>query len=202
LAVKSRAVASVRILHEHRLRMICGTMPHGHACMPNPADSESTARVAGYLPYDDLLPRTDVYVTNDGYGGAQYALRHGLPIVATGAKEDKPEVGARVAWSGTGLRLRTERPTPKALLREPRFRKASRQIAAEMRASGGLTALTDIVDQQLGPPDNDPRSASQNPAARGSMSATAANRSSAESCSKAKEIIGRPQIMEGRRCAG
>lgn len=46
LAVKSRAVASLRILHEHRLRMICATMPHGHACMPNPADSESTARTA------------------------------------------------------------------------------------------------------------------------------------------------------------
>jgi len=46
LAVKSRAVASLRILHEHRLRMICGTMPYGHACMPNPADPESTARTA------------------------------------------------------------------------------------------------------------------------------------------------------------
>jgi DNA-binding IclR family transcriptional regulator len=46
LAVKSRAVASLRILHEQRLRMICGTMPHGHACMPNPADPESTARTA------------------------------------------------------------------------------------------------------------------------------------------------------------
>ena len=46
LAVKSRAVASLRILDEHRLRMICATMPHGHACMPNPADFESTARTA------------------------------------------------------------------------------------------------------------------------------------------------------------
>src|SRR5262245_58690145 len=46
LAVKARAVASLRILHEDRLRMICGTMPHGHACMPNPADPESTARTA------------------------------------------------------------------------------------------------------------------------------------------------------------
>src|SRR6478609_7753142 len=46
LAVKSRAAASLRILHEHRLRMICATMPHGHACMPNPADPESTARTA------------------------------------------------------------------------------------------------------------------------------------------------------------
>jgi hypothetical protein len=27
------------------------------------------------------------------------ALRYGAPIVATGGKDDKPEVGARVAWS-------------------------------------------------------------------------------------------------------
>ena len=38
LAVQSRAMASLRILHEDRLRVICTTMPHGHAYMPNPAD--------------------------------------------------------------------------------------------------------------------------------------------------------------------
>ena len=59
------------------------------------------ARAAMYLPYDELLPRTAVYVTNGGYGGVQYALRYGVPIVATGGTEDKPEVGARVAWSGS-----------------------------------------------------------------------------------------------------
>jgi MGT family glycosyltransferase len=115
----------------------------------------ANARAAEFLPYDDLLPRTDVFVTNGGYGGVQYALRYGLPIVATGGKEDKPEVGARVKWSGTGLRLRTERPTPKALrqailtvLREPRYREASRRIATEMRESGGFATLADVVDQQ------------------------------------------------------
>jgi UDP:flavonoid glycosyltransferase YjiC (YdhE family) len=55
------------------------------------------ARAATFLPYDELLPRTAVYVTNGGYGGVQYALRYGVPIVATRGKEDKPEVGARVA---------------------------------------------------------------------------------------------------------
>ena len=116
----------------------------------------ANARAAEFLPYDDFLPRTDVFVTNGGYGGVQYALRYGLPIVATGGKEDKPEVGARVAWSGTGLQLRTERPTPKALrrailtvLREPRYREASRRIAAEMHASDGFRVLAHVVDQQL-----------------------------------------------------
>jgi DNA-binding IclR family transcriptional regulator len=46
LAVQSRAVASLRILHQDRLRVICATAPHGHAYIPSPADRESTARTA------------------------------------------------------------------------------------------------------------------------------------------------------------
>jgi len=46
LAVQSRATASLRILHEDRLRVICTTAPHGHAYLSNPADCESTARTA------------------------------------------------------------------------------------------------------------------------------------------------------------
>ena len=116
----------------------------------------ANARAAEYLPYDDLLARTDVFVTNGGYGGVQYALRYGVPIVTTGGKEDKPEVGARVAWSGSGLRLRTERPTPKALrrailtvLRKPCYRQASRRIAAEMQEYSGFAALIDVVQRRV-----------------------------------------------------
>ena len=121
-----------------------GTLP------PLPAN----ARAATYLPYDELLPRTAVYVTNGGYGGVQYALRYGVPIVATGGKEDKPEVGARVAWSGVGRRIRTEQPTPRALrrdilavLNQPRYRQASRRIAADMAAAPGFDGLAGVVDR-------------------------------------------------------
>jgi len=113
-------------------------------------------RAATYLPYDELLPRTDVYVTNGGYGGVQYALSYGVPIVATGGKEDKPEVGARVAWSGVGRRIRREHPTPRALrrdilavLNQPRYRLASRRVAADMAAAPGFAGLADIVDQLI-----------------------------------------------------
>jgi UDP:flavonoid glycosyltransferase YjiC (YdhE family) len=116
----------------------------------------TNARAAMYLPYDELLPRTAVYVTNGGYGGVQYALRYGVPIVATGGKEDKPEVGARVAWSGVGRRLRTERPTPRALrrqilavLNQPHYRQASRRVAADMSAAPGFAGLADIVDRLI-----------------------------------------------------
>lgn len=112
------------------------------------------ARAATFLPYDELLPRTAVFVTNGGYGGVQYALRYGVPIVATGGKEDKPEVGARVAWAGVGRRLRTERPSPRALrrdilavLNQPHYREASQCIAAEIAAAPGFDCLAEVVDK-------------------------------------------------------
>ncbi len=46
LAVQSHAMASLRVLHEHRLRYVCAAVPHGHAYLPDPADTESIARTA------------------------------------------------------------------------------------------------------------------------------------------------------------
>ncbi len=46
LAVQSGATASLRILHEHRLRYICAAAPHGHAYTPVPADPQSIGRTA------------------------------------------------------------------------------------------------------------------------------------------------------------
>jgi UDP:flavonoid glycosyltransferase YjiC (YdhE family) len=128
----------------------------------------ANARAAEYLAYDELLPRTDVFVTNGGYGGVQYALRYGVPIVATGGKEDKPEVGARVVWSGVGRRIREERPSPRALrraihgvLHDPRYRESSRRIAADMAAAPGLDGLTAVLDclTRTAAPDDDPQPA-------------------------------------------
>lgn len=94
-------------------------------------------RVASYLPYDRLLPHVSVFVTNGGYGGVQEALRAGVPLVVAGDTEDKPEVAARVAWSGAGIDLRTGRPSAAALraavlrvLGEERHRMAARRQAA------------------------------------------------------------------------
>ncbi|MDQ0821666.1 UDP:flavonoid glycosyltransferase YjiC (YdhE family) [Arthrobacter sp. V4I6] len=109
-------------------------------------------RVASYLPYDELLPRTDVLVTNGGYGGVQFALRHGVPLVVAGQTEEKPEVCARVAWSGTGINLRTNRARPQAVARAVRavlsdssYREASSRIGSAIRASRGVDGLADLV---------------------------------------------------------
>ena len=46
LALQSQAAASLRILHDDRLRYICAAIPHGHAYLPDPADPELIARTA------------------------------------------------------------------------------------------------------------------------------------------------------------
>ncbi|MEW2570612.1 glycosyltransferase [Streptomyces sp. NPDC047070] len=72
-------------------------------------------RVGGYVPHEEILPYASVLVTNGGYGGVHTALRHGVPLVVGGAGEDKPEVAARVGWSGTGVDLRTGTPSREAI---------------------------------------------------------------------------------------
>jgi UDP:flavonoid glycosyltransferase YjiC (YdhE family) len=133
-------------------------------------DLPANARAATYLPYDELLPRSSVYVTNGGYGGVQYALRYGVPIVATGGKEDKPDVGARVAWSGVGRRIRSEYPSARVLRREilavlhdSRYRAASARLAAQVAETPGLDGLAAVVDALIAAPTRMPERTRANP---------------------------------------
>ena len=109
----------------------------------------ANARAASYLPYDLLLPRIDVFVTNGGYGGVQAALAAGIPVVVAGDTEDKPEVAARVAWTGAGIDLRTGTPDAAAIakavdaaLSDPSYHSAARRLAADAARHDALTEIT------------------------------------------------------------
>ncbi|HEY9613231.1 glycosyltransferase [Allocoleopsis sp.] len=69
------------------------------------AQYPANARIESFIPYSHLLPHVDVMVTNGGYNGVQMALVNGVPLVVAGQTEDKPEVCARVEWSGVGINL-------------------------------------------------------------------------------------------------
>jgi hypothetical protein len=45
--------------------------------------------VETYIPYDLVLPKTSVFVTNGCYNGVQQALSYGVPVVSAGISEDK-----------------------------------------------------------------------------------------------------------------
>jgi UDP:flavonoid glycosyltransferase YjiC (YdhE family) len=105
-----------------------------------------------YLPYDLIFPKTSVFVTNGGYNGVQQALCYGVPIVSAGATEDKPRVGARVAWSGVGMDLKTGQPTAeqirnavRGVLQDRRYRDRAKMLGASIAHSDALTIIAQSV---------------------------------------------------------
>jgi MGT family glycosyltransferase len=119
----------------------------------------SNARLATYLPFEWLLPKLDVLVTNGGYGSVNQALSFGVPLVAAGLTEDKADVNARVAWSGVGINLATNDPTPQALreavhavLENPNYRSRVSSMAEEYGRIDTRSELIRILRQVSGIP--------------------------------------------------
>lgn len=125
----------------------------GRAVSTIPGRIPANVRLAEYLPYDELLPRVDVMVTNGGYGGVHFALKHGVPLVVAGMTEDKIEVSARIEWAGVGVNLRTNRPTDdnvaagvRRVLADESYRDSANRIGVAISRSPGVEGILPIVD--------------------------------------------------------
>jgi MGT family glycosyltransferase len=119
-----------------------------------PGPIPANARLASFLPFEWLLPRTDVLVTNGGYGSVNQALSFGIPLVTAGLTEDKADVNARVAWSGVGLNLAINEPTRQALreavrtvLDRPAYRLRASQMANEYAGIDTRSEILSIIGQ-------------------------------------------------------
>jgi UDP:flavonoid glycosyltransferase YjiC (YdhE family) len=116
------------------------------------------ARLATYLPFEWLLPKVDVLVTNGGYGSVNQALSFGVPLVTAGLTEDKADVNVRVAWSGVGINLATNNPAPQALrkalravLENPNYRSRASSMAEEFRRIDTRYEIIRILGQVSAP---------------------------------------------------
>jgi len=128
----------------------------GRAVDAIPGQIPSNARVASFLPFEWLLPRVDVLVTNGGYGSVNQAMSFGIPLVTAGLTEDKADVNARVAWSGVGINLATNEPTEEALreavrtvLDRPAHRQRAAQMAAEFARIDTRSEILRIIGQAV-----------------------------------------------------
>ena len=126
----------------------------GRSAEAIPGAVPSNARLASYLPFEWLLPRVDVLVTNGGYGSVNQAMSFGIPLVTAGMTEDKADVNARVAWSGVGLNLATNEPTPEALraavrtvLDRPAYRMRASQMADEFARIDTRSEILSIINR-------------------------------------------------------
>lgn len=112
----------------------------------------SNLKLETYIPFTEILPMTDVTITNGGYGGVQAALVHGVPLVVAGTTEDKLEVNARVAWSGAGISLKTDHPHPASIgaavrkvLTDPSYRTRARELADAYARYPGAPRAAEVI---------------------------------------------------------
>lgn len=68
--------------------------------------------IEDFIPFSDVMPYADVYITNGGYGGVMLGIENNLPLVVAGVHEGKNEINARVGYFKLGVNLKTEKPTP------------------------------------------------------------------------------------------
>ena len=114
----------------------------------------ANVRIAKFIPYDALLARADLFLTNGGYVGTNLALSHGVPVVVVGATEDKAEVGARVAYTGVGVALPTTTPRPAAIrhavrtvLRDPGYREAAGVVQWSMARRDATATSVELLER-------------------------------------------------------
>ncbi len=114
----------------------------------------SNTRVGDYIPFDDLLPHCDIFVTNGGYGAFQHAISNGIPLVCAGDTEDKPEVSARAEWCGIGVNLKTGKPTEEALrngvdeiLGNSKYKARALELQAEMKGFDPISIVARNIDE-------------------------------------------------------
>jgi UDP:flavonoid glycosyltransferase YjiC (YdhE family) len=114
------------------------------------------ARVASFIPFDRILPKVDVLVTNGGYGAVNHAFSLGVPIVVAGESEDKDMVAARVGWTGAGINLKTRnvsagqiRNAVRTILTNKQHRDEAQRLRAVFSRYNALDELARTVDVVL-----------------------------------------------------
>lgn len=113
--------------------------------------------IQDFIPFAEVMPYADVYVTNGGYGGVMLSIKNELPMVTAGIHEGKNEINARVAYFGLGVNLKTETPTPKQIRKsiekvigDKTYRYKIAKISREFDRYSPLDLFTKYVRETLG----------------------------------------------------
>jgi UDP:flavonoid glycosyltransferase YjiC (YdhE family) len=125
------------------------------ATLPAEYSIPGNARVADWIPFDSLIPLSDVFVTNGGYGSFQNALANGVPLViAPPFFADKRDIGARVEWSGTGINLGTGTPASETLkdavleiFNDRKYRQRVAEVKKEIEGYDPMAIIAGAIDE-------------------------------------------------------
>jgi MGT family glycosyltransferase len=112
--------------------------------------------IEDFVPFDEVMPYCDVYITNGGYGGVMLGIENGLPLVVAGIHEGKNEINARVGYFNLGINLKTERPSAETIrvavekiLSNPVFRQNVQELGEEFQRFDPLRLTEQYVSSLL-----------------------------------------------------
>ncbi len=124
---------------------------------PNPEELgklPDNVRVEKMIPHSVLLPFVDVMVTSGGYNGVKVALAYGVPLVGAGSVSDQPDVCSRVAYTGSGIDLRTGRPSSSQIkqavfkiLNEPSYRQKAKFIQSDFASHDSAAEAAQLFER-------------------------------------------------------
>jgi MGT family glycosyltransferase len=146
-------IPAIRGLADENVLVVAttGNKPIDHISLDSPP---SNLHLEPFVPFSQLMPHVDVMVTNGGYGGTNFALAHGVPLVAAGKTEDKAEICARVAWSGVGINLKTNKPTPeqirgavRTVLANPQYKDKVQAMQAEFARHDAPVQAAELLEK-------------------------------------------------------
>jgi UDP:flavonoid glycosyltransferase YjiC (YdhE family) len=66
--------------------------------------------IEDFIPFNEVMPYSDMYISNGGYGGVLLGIQNGLPLLVAGVHEGKNEINARIEYFKLGVNLKTETP--------------------------------------------------------------------------------------------
>ena len=143
---------AIEALAHRDVLVVAVTGVAGNDTLPFPLPAN--VRVTGFLPYEQLLPRVDVMITNGGWGGTLAALSHGIPLVIAGGDLDKPEIASLVAWAGAGVNLKTGTPSAarvasgfERVVSDSSYRDAAARVAVQLESLGGAPRAAELIEQ-------------------------------------------------------
>jgi len=113
---------------------------------------QSNLIIEDFIPFADVMPYTDVYITNGGYGGVMLGIENSLPLVVAGVHEGKNEINARVGYFNLGVNLKTEKPSPQQIktaveevIKHSRYKENAIKLSKEFSQYDPATLFAEYV---------------------------------------------------------
>jgi UDP:flavonoid glycosyltransferase YjiC (YdhE family) len=110
--------------------------------------------IEDFIPYAQVMPHVDVFVSNGGYGGVLLGICNKLPMVVAGIHEGKNEICARIGYFKLGINLRTETPgiekikkAVSEVLAQNLYKKNVEKLAAEFDRYNPATIFEEYIDR-------------------------------------------------------